>query len=47
MRFHAIFLSMAAFLSTVLGGLVVVKYRDKLRIITIFVAGVLIAVPLV
>ena len=46
MHFHAIFLSMAAFLSTLLGGLVVVKYRDKLGIITAFAAGVLIAVPL-
>jgi zinc transporter ZupT len=46
MHFHAIFLSIAAFLSTLLGGLVVVKYRDKFGIITAFAAGVLIAVPL-
>jgi zinc transporter ZupT len=46
MHFHAIFLSMAAFLSTLLGGLVVIKYRDRFGIIAAFAAGVLIGVPL-
>jgi len=39
-------LSLAAFGTTLCGGLLAVKLRDRLGILTAFVAGVLIAVPL-
>ena len=46
MQLYPVFLSMGAFLSTLSGGLVVAKYRDRLGVISAFAAGVLIAVPL-
>jgi ZIP family zinc transporter len=46
MNLYPVFLSIAAFFSTLSGGLVVAKFRDKLGVITAFAAGVLIAVPL-
>ena len=46
MGVYAVLLSLATFLSTLLGGLVVIRYRAKLAIATAFAAGVLIAVPL-
>lgn len=39
-------LSLAAFGTTLCGGLLAVKLRDRLGVLTAFVAGVLIAVPL-
>lgn len=46
MYLYPVLLSMAAFVSTLSGGLFVAKYRDRLGIISAFAAGVLIAVPL-
>jgi len=39
-------LSIAAFASTFLGGLLAAKYRDQVGRLAAFAAGVLIAVPL-
>jgi zinc transporter ZupT len=46
MNLQPVFFSIAAFFSTLSGGLVVAKFRDRLGVITAFAAGVLIAVPL-
>lgn len=46
MHLYTVLLSIAAFFSTLLGGLVVARYRDKLGIISAFAAGVLVSVPL-
>jgi len=46
MSVYAVPLSLATFMSTLLAGLVVIRYRARLAMVTAFAAGVLIAVPL-
>jgi zinc transporter ZupT len=46
MKLYLILLSIAAFASTFLGGLLATKYRDQVGRLAAFSAGVLIAVPL-
>jgi zinc transporter ZupT len=46
MSVYAVLLSLATFLSTLLGGLTVIRFRARLAMVGAFAAGVLIAVPL-
>jgi ZIP family zinc transporter len=46
MSSYPVLLAAATFVSTLLGGLTVIKFRAKLPVVSAFAAGVLIAVPL-